>query len=58
MEVVMELADRLDPDHVTEWLDDPQIGVRALDNAPGVAEQRSCKRERSRRLPDTGWTVE
>ena len=46
VEVVVELADGVDPDHVAERLDDAQVGVRPLHDAPRVAELRARERER------------
>ena len=58
VQVVVELADDVDPDHVAERLDDPQVGVGALDDPARVAELRSGERERSRRLADARRAVE
>ena len=58
VEVVMELADDVDPDHVAERLDDPQVGMRALGDPARVAEQRAGERERGRRLADARRPVE
>ena len=58
VEVVVELADDVDADHVAERLDDPQIGMRAIDDPAGVAELRTRERERRLGLPDAGGAVE
>ena len=58
VEVVVELADDVDPDHVPERLDDPQVGVGALDDPARVAELRAREREGGRRLADARRAVE
>ena len=58
VQVVVQLADDVDPDHVAERLDDPQIRVRAVDDAPGVAEPGARERERGLGLPDPCRPVE
>ena len=58
VQVVVKLADDVDADHVAERLDDPQVGVRALDDPPGVAEPRAREREGGLGLPDARRPVE
>ena len=58
VKVVVELADDVDPDHVAERLDDPQVGVRALDDPARIAEQGAGERERGGLLPDSRRAVE
>ena len=58
VQVVVKLADDVDPDHVAERLDNPQVGVRAVDDAAGVAEPRPCECEGGVRLPHSCRPVE
>ena len=58
VQVVVQLADDVDADHVAERLDDPQIRVRAVDDAPRVAEPGARERERRLGLPHAGRAVE
>ena len=58
VEIVVQLADHVDPDHVAERLDDAQVRVGSLDDPAGVAELRSGERERGRGLADPRRPVE
>ena len=49
VEVVVERADLVDPDHLAERLDHPEVGVRPRVDAARVAEQRARERLRGRR---------
>ena len=58
VQVVPELADRVDPDLVAERLEHVEIGVRAALDAAGVAEQRAREADRGAALPHSRRAVE
>ena len=58
VEIVVQLADGVDPDHVSERLDHAQIGVGSVDDPAGVAELHACECERGRGLADPRRPVE
>ena len=58
VQVVVQLADDVDADHVAERLDDPQVRVRAVDDPAGVAEPGAREREGGLGLPDACRAVE
>ena len=58
VEIVVELADRVDPDHVSERFDDAQVRVRSVDDPAGVAELHTRECEGGRGLTDPCRPVE
>ena len=58
VEVVMESADLVDPDHLAERLDHPEVGMRPGVDPSRVAQQRAGQGQGGRVLPDPGRAVE
>ena len=58
VQVVVQLADRVDPDLVAEGLEHVQIRMRAALDTTGIAEQRSREPERGAALPHARRPVE
>jgi hypothetical protein len=58
VQVAPELADRVDPDLVTERLEHIEVGMRAALDTAGVAEHLARQLVRGAALPDPGRPVE
>ncbi len=58
MQVVAQLADRVDPDLVSEGLEHVEVGVRAALDAPWVAEEGAGEPECGRTLAHARRPVE